>query len=290
MPKIALSPQPSLLSTDVPGANDPKKALLDAVRAADRDRYLAALYAPEDKRAAVLALYAFNAEIAAIRDRVSEPMPGEIRLQWWRDVIASGNREAGHPVATALIAAIETYRLPVAAFDNYLEARIFDLYDDPMPSRTDLEGYCGDTASALIQLAALVLDADEAPKHAELSGHAGCAQSIAGLLRLLPVHRARGQCYVPRDLLAAAGLTPAEFVAGDDAKSSVAIQAMIALAREHLRAFERGAKALPQTLRPAFLPVALTPAYLDRVERGKDGMSALRKHLTMVATASRGWR
>lgn len=275
------------------GANDPAKALLDAVRVADRDRYLAALYAPEDKRPALLALYAFNAEIAAIRDRVSEPMPGEIRLQWWRDVIASGTKElgAGHPLATALMTAIETYRLPIAAFDNYLEARIFDLYDDPMPSRTDLEGYCGETASALIQLSALVLDAEEAPKHAELSGHAGCAQAIAGLLRLLPVHRRRGQCYVPRDILAAAGQTPEEFVAGADvAKSSVAVQAMIALAREHLRAFERGAKALPQSLRPAFLPVALTPAYLDRVERGKDGMSSLRKHLTMVATASRGWR
>ncbi|MBE1203790.1 phytoene/squalene synthase family protein [Aminobacter carboxidus] len=266
---------------------------MDAVRVADRDRYLAALYAPEDKRPALLALYAFNAEIAAIRDRVSEPMPGEIRLQWWRDIIASGTKQlgAGHPLATALMTAIETYRLPAAAFDNYLEARIFDLYDDPMPSRTDLEGYCGETASAMIQLAALILDAPEAPRHAELSGHAGCAQAISGLLRLLPKHRARGQCYVPKDILAAAGLTPEEFVAGGhDPRAAVAVQAMIALAREHLRAFERGAKALPATLRPAFLPLSLTPAYLDRVERGKDGMSTLRKHFTILATASRGWR
>jgi phytoene synthase len=65
---------------------------------------------------------------------------------------------------------------------------------------------------------------------------------------------------------------------------------MVALAREHLGAFERQAKALPQSLRSALLPLSLTPAYLDRVERGKDGMSALRKHFTMVATASRGWR
>lgn len=273
-------------------ANDATGALLDAVRVADHDRYLSVLYAPEQKRPALLALYAFNAEIAAIRDRVSEPMPGEIRLQWWRDVIASGQSElgAGHPVASALMAAITTHRLPVAAFDNYLEARIFDLYDDPMPSRTDLEGYCGETASAMIQLAALVLDADEAPKHAELAGHAGCAQAITGLLRLLPVHSARGQCYVPRDILAAAGTTPDEFVAGGKTPSSRhAVQAMAALAREHLRAFERGAKTLPVSLRPAFLPLSLTGAYLDRLERGKDGISVLRKHLLMLKTASRGW-
>ena len=48
-------------------------------------------------------------------------------------------------------------------FDDYLEARIFDLYDDPMPGRAELEGYCGETASALIQLAALILDAGAAP-------------------------------------------------------------------------------------------------------------------------------
>lgn len=272
--------------------NDTAKTLMEAVRTADRDRYLAALYAPDGKRQAVLALYAFNAEISGIRDRVSEPMPGEIRLQWWRDVISSGDRNAGagHPVATALMAAIETYSLPIAAFDNYLEARIFDLYDDPMPSRTDLEGYCGETASALIQLAALVLDADQAPKHAELSGHAGCAQAITGLLRLLPIHRARGQCYAPRDILAAAGTTPEEFVANSTAQSSRhAVQAMAALAREHLRAFERSAKDLPATLRPAFLPLSLTPTYLERLERGKDGMSSLRKHLLMLKTASRGW-
>ena len=266
---------------------------MDAVRVVDYDRYLATLYAPEDKRSALLAIYAFNAEVSAIRDRVGEPMPGEIRLQWWRDVIASDNREAGagHPVATALMAAIETYRPPVVAFDNYLEARVFDLYDDPMPARSDLEGYCWETSSALIQLAALVLDAEEAPKHAELSGHAGCAQAITGLLRLLPVHRARGQCYVPKDILSAAGTSPEEFVADPKTQSSRrAVQAMTALAREHLRAFNRGAKALPQSLRAAFLPVSLTPSYLDRVERGKDGLSPLRKHLVMVAAASRGWR
>lgn len=266
---------------------------MELVRGQDRDRYLSALYAPDDRRGALLALFAFNAEIASIRDRVSEPMPGEIRLQWWRDVIASGDPQAGagHPVAEALLAAIGTYRLPQAAFDNYLEARIFDLYDDPMPSRTDLEGYCGETASALIQLAALVLDAPEAASHAELAGHAGCAQAITGLLQLLPMHRVRGQCYVPRDILAAAGMTPEEFVAdGGSQRSALVVQAMIALAREHHGAFARQAGAMPASLRPAFLPLALTGAYLDRLERGKDGMSSLRRHLLMLRTASRGWR
>lgn len=271
----------------------------EAVRSADHDRYLSALYAPADKRDALLALYAFNAEIAGVRDRISEPLPGEVRLQWWRDVIANraAGEPSGHPVADALIAAIERYGLPEAAFQNYLEARIFDLYDDPMPTRTDLEGYCGETAGAIIQLAAMMLDTREAPDFAALAGHAGCAQAIAGLLRLLPLHRARGQCFVPRDILAAAGTTPEEFVAGrNDASAGRAVSAMAALASEHFAAFHAQAHSLPASLRPAFLPVALVPGYLRAISRAGKGafagvadMPVWKRHWALFRTASRGW-
>ncbi|WP_292449794.1 squalene/phytoene synthase family protein, partial [Mesorhizobium sp.] len=68
---------------------DDAKIVMETVRAADHDRYLTVLYAPEDKRGALFSLYAFNAEISGIRDRIHEALPGEVRLQWWRDVIAA---------------------------------------------------------------------------------------------------------------------------------------------------------------------------------------------------------
>ena len=272
---------------------------MDQVRAADRDRYLAALYAPEDKRNDLLALYAFNAEISGIRDRISQPLPGEIRLQWWRDVIAARDASAGagHPVAEALIEAIERRSLPREAFQNYLDARIFDLFDDPMPTRGDLEGYCGETAAALILLSSIVLDPEAAADSAELAGHAGCALMMTGLLRLLPLHRRRGQCYVPRDLLAAAGTSPEEFLTGDGGPNAhQAVAAMVALAREHLAAFERPATALPQSQRPAFLPLALTKAQLAKMQGRETDMlsasvdiAAWRKHWLMFRRATRGW-
>lgn len=277
---------------------EPDGQVADTLRASDRDRYLSALYAPAEKREGLFALYAFNAEIAAIRDRIREPLPGEIRLQWWRDVLAAPEGTGdGHPVAVAMTRTIEANGLPRAAFDNYLEARIFDLYDDPMPSRGDLEGYCGETASAIIQLAALILDRASAPDYAELAGHAGCAQAIAGLLRLLPIHRARGQCYIPRDILSAAGTSPEDFIGGDapEAKRR-AVEAMIALANHHLGAFREGARRLPASLRSAFLPVALVPAYLDKLARDPDralripaDVSEIRRHWIMFRTATRGW-
>jgi phytoene synthase len=269
---------------------------IETVRAADRDRYLSVLYAPEDKRPALFALYAFNAEIASVRDRVREALPGEIRLQWWRDAIARGEG-AGHPLAEALLAAIGRHGLPKKPFDDYLEARIFDLYNDPMPGRAELEGYCGETASALIQLAAMILDADAAAAAAEAAGHAGCAQAITGLIRLIPLHRARGQCYVPRDVLAAAGTSAAAFIEGNDTASARrAVATMAALAGEHLGAFESRAVSIPQSLRPAFLPLALTGAYLGKIGRPgfdpvKDtaDISTVRRHWLMFRRASKGW-
>jgi phytoene synthase len=274
------------------------KIVMEAVRAADHDRYVCALYAPEDKRAALFSLYAFNAEIAGIRDRIREALPGEVRLQWWRDVIAAEDEAgAGHPVAQALKATIVAHNLPKPAFENMLEARVFDLYDDPMPSRTDLEGYCGETAAALIQLAAMVLDPLEAPRFAALAGRAGCAQAITGLLLLLPLHRQRGQCFVPVDILAAAGSSPEEFVTGDGGGGAErAVAAMIALAREHCSAFEQGASALPVSLRLAFLPLALSRAYLGKMESAPRSvltsvarLSAVRRHWLLFRRATQGW-
>lgn len=243
---------------------------LALLREADRDRYLSVLYAPEDKRGALAALYAFNAEIARIRDQIHEPLPGEVRLQWWRDLIngeARGSAEA-HPVAAALIETITQFELPRVAFDNYCEARIFDLYDDPMPSRNDLEGYCGETASALIQLAGFILDRDAAQSHAETAGHAGVAQAVTGLLRLMPIHRRRGQLYVPADMLQAVGVTREEFLGNDDKSAHErVISVMMALAREHLAIFDKAKKDMPKSLGPAFLPMALVPAYLNAIER-----------------------
>ena len=121
------------------------------VREGDPDRYWASLFAPADKRPHLNALYAFNFEIARVREAVREALVGEIRLQWWRDALqgeARGDVKA-NPVAAALDDTIVKFRLPRHALVTLIDARIFDLYDDPMPSLNDLEGYCGETASAL---------------------------------------------------------------------------------------------------------------------------------------------
>ena len=83
------------------------------VREHDRDRWLATLFAPAATRDALNALYAFAFEIGRVRDVAHEAMPGEIRLQWWREVL-EGKRDAeaaAHPIAAALVATVTRHKL-----------------------------------------------------------------------------------------------------------------------------------------------------------------------------------
>ena len=241
----------------------------DLVRAGDKDRWLASLFAPADRRPHLCALYAFNLEIARVREMARGPIAGEIRLQWWREAIA-GSRpgEAGaHPVAAALIETMARHGLAAASFADLIEARAFDLYDEPMPSLDAFAGYGRGTASGLIALAARVLDA--APSDIDdLAGPAGLAYATTGLLRTIALHASRGQLYLPADVLERHGAQASDVLGG---RASPALHAALAelraLARRNLAAFAQSRAALPAAALPAFLPVALVPLYLARMER-----------------------
>lgn len=241
---------------------------LNMLRDLDRDRYLACLLSPEDKRPTLAALYAFNAEIARIRDAVREPLPGEVRMQWWRDLLegnAHGDSQA-NPVAAGLMDCVEKYRLPRPTLINLLEARIFDLYDDPFEDRNALEGYAGETASAIIQLASLILDPQAAAGSADAAGHAGVAQAMAGMMLLAPLHRRRGQVYIPVDILSATGLNREAFLAGEDKdRITAAIDIFCAIALDHL-GHARKTK-VDAACFPAYLPVAMTETVLKKAKK-----------------------
>lgn len=258
--------------TGLPGlsASGARAQMLAQLREADIDRYLALLLMPEAIQSDLAILFLFNAEIAAIRDKIRDPLPGEIRLQWWRDVLEGERRSeaAAHPVASALLELAERRAMPVASLIAMCEARVFDLYDDPMPDRSGYEGYAGETASTILQMSAFLLDSEVSAKTATASGHAGVAQAVAGHLMLLPISRSRGQLFVPGDLLAATGLDRDGFLAGDNRPAiSNAVRAFAGFGREHLGKARVALDDLPRSVFPAYLPVALVEAVLARAEK-----------------------
>ena len=242
----------------------------DIVRRHDKDRYLASLFAPEDKRPHLWALYAFNYEIARVRDTITEPMAGEVRLQWWSDTLGSlgGGGSADHPVLGALSEAVKAASLPVPALLGLIEARRFDLYQDPMPTVAELEGYLGETSSMLIQLASMILAGGDAARAATGAGYAGVAYGLAGLLRALPLQRTRGQCFVPRDLLALEGLGPGDLLAGRPREALARVVGrLIGIAQERLGQARSERGRIPETAMAAFLPASLTETYLRTMTR-----------------------
>jgi 15-cis-phytoene synthase len=241
----------------------------DLVRSHDFARYAATLFMPAVSRRALLALYAFNTEISRVREQVSQPLPGEMRLQWWTDMLAGSGHGGieGNPVAAELLLAIRDFRLPVEPLRRLIEEHQFDLYNDPMPSMAALEGYVTDTSSALFSLAArIVARPSEQIEH--LARHAGLAQGIAQVIAVLPLDAARRQLFVPVQLLESHGSGMEEVFAGNQTpRARAAIDQLTGEARAHLvTAFELLA-GVPQEARSVFLPLALVRRDLQRMSR-----------------------
>jgi phytoene synthase len=238
------------------------------VREADRDHYLATLFAPAEHRDALFALYAFNVEIARVRELAREPLPGEIRLQWWREALAGerAGETAAHPVAAALLETLSRFGFVATPLLELIDERIFDLYDEPMATVGALELYAIRTQSPIFAMAAGILKAGSPPPEL-FTLDAGAAYTIAGILRSFGLHAARRQLYVPTDILDRHQVEPADIFAARVSKPLLAALAELRdIARGHLAAAQAKLASAPAEILPAFLPIALVGPQLRRME------------------------
>lgn len=241
----------------------------DHLRAHDFDWYAALQFAPADKRPACMALFAYLAEIARIRSLVSDPMPGEIRLQYWRDTLSGAEHGAveANPLAANLLQAIQTDALPTAPLLAVLDARTFDLYDDAFPTVVDLEGYAGEVWSSPISLAASVLSGENPASFADVAGHGGVALCIANILADLPRWAARGQCYLPKDVMQQYGLDRSVLATGQPTPAlSQALKEFGEMGLDHLDKAAASAGEIAQSAHAVLLPMALARQTLQKVE------------------------
>jgi phytoene synthase len=240
-----------------------------ALRESDRDRYLTTLVLPAHLRDPVTALYAFNAEIASISERAREPVSGEIRLRWWSDALeGTGHGEVrSNPVADALLTAVEDYRLPVPAFIRMIEARRFDLYQDPMPDMATFEGYAGDTASALYQLAAMILNGGRPVESGDAAGYFGVAHALVGHIRAFGFNASRGRIFLPWDVFATCGVKETDVFAGVASEAlAMALTRLAEIARQYLEKAAVAIAALPKGPRPAFAGISILRPQLARLD------------------------
>jgi 15-cis-phytoene synthase len=241
----------------------------ELVRTHDFTRYVSTLFMPAEQRRALVALYAFNVEISRVHEQVSQPLPGEMRLQWWTDMLAGAGHGGveGNPVAAELMLAIRHWRLPVERLSRLIDEHQFDLYNDPMPTMAALEGYINDTSSALFSLGAGI-NARPSEEVEHLARHAGLAQGMVQVIAALPVDASRRQLFVPQQLLESHGCGIEEVFAGKQTpRLRAVLDQLLGDARGHLKTAIELLADVPPQARPVFLPLAMVDRDLKRMSR-----------------------
>ncbi len=240
----------------------------DLVRRLDHDRWLTLLYAHPDDREPLAALYAFNQELARVRERVSEPMLGAIRLQWWRESVR-GLRDGTvrrHPVIEALAPVVRERALPEAEFVALVDAREDDFQESGFARFADLLAYADATGGGLSRLAARIcgIDADEALQAAVAVGR---AWALTGLLRALGHEAAVRRTALPDEAFATLGVDKGRLFKGEfpDALRPVVVE-MAAAAHAAIAEARAARKAVPPRARNVFLLATLAEDYLRRLE------------------------
>ena len=242
------------------------------VRSGDRDRFLCAMFAPAQHREALFSLYAFNLEIARIRESVSEPLIGQMRLQWWRDALSSmiQGKTPHHPVAEALAETRSTYHLTSSYFDSLLESREADMTDDQPQDMASLMAYAEGTSAPLIRLSLEVLNVTDEVSH-EAAQSIGRAWALTGLMRSLPVHAATNRFFVPKDICQRAGIDVMDFVKQPSSNAlREFVSAVSQQARDSIASARSCRKAIPCKAIPALLPATLTEIYLSKLKHANN--------------------
>ena len=178
-----------------------------------------------------------------------EPGVADIRLQWWRDALATPpGTSTGNPVADAMLETMRAHRLAERnAHGDHRRLRARAGCRQPDDDATAIDAYAAATQGAAFSLAAQIL------------GNAGAGAS--------PLLRAAGQAYgrvqLLRALPALIGLGRNPFGDGD---VDAIVPSLLQQARSELAQARQLATAAPATMLYAILPVALLEPYLAALE------------------------
>ncbi len=258
-------------------AFDSRKYLARRIRGHDYDRYFATLFCPAELRPALHALYAFNLEIATVRETTTEPLIGQIRLHWWRDAIGAvfDGRPPAHPVATALAEVTAIHGLARTPFERMVDGRELELSAAPADDPATLESHAEATSSTLVGLALAVLGARGAEAE-NVALHGGLAWGLTGILRAARFHSVGRNSIPPFGIRSKA----------DGARREM-VRRIAESAREHLAAARLNESAIPRRAFAAILPIAYVEPYLDRLSRAGDDPF---DRTVALSRARRQWR
>lgn len=265
-----------------------------AARAYELDRYLTALLQPRSVRDDLMTLLAFAGETARIASTVSDPLLGEIRLQWWRDALVAGGSgvdKTGHPIADGLVGVIARHNLPLALVEGMIDAEDGQVHRDVPEDGQALDAYLAKREGALFALAWRIQAGREAGLEPGFLVTAGQLYGRVRLLTELAVRVAEGRCPLPQADLHRHALQASDLRAGMVAPDAVVgvvseVRSELVAEWQQIRSAWRGYS--PEVKR-VLLPLALIGAYLSAQE--KLGRDCLRRvaEISPVGRVARLW-
>ncbi len=233
------------MSAELQAAND--LTALQA-RVSGSSFYAAMRLMPKAERSAMFAIYAFCRLVDDIADDETRlPAARAAELAAWRADI--GALYAGRPAGRAAFLAepVQAFGLRKTDFLAVIQGMEMDVAADiRAPDLGTLDLYCDRVASAVGRLSTRVFGMDEAPG-LELAHRLGRALQLTNILRDLDEDAAIGRLYLPRELLADAGILTADPGAAiADPRVDQACRALAAQADGHFAAAHRLLRSRPR--------------------------------------------
>jgi phytoene synthase len=241
------------------------------VKKYDYYRYLCCLLSPSNLQERFFAVYAFNSEIAKIKEVVSEPMVGHIRLQWWRDAIDEIYDgipvKHNHEIVHALYKVICAVDIDKELFERLLDAREADIEFTAPETLDNLKNYAIGTCSNLFLLLLAACEIDD--KHAAEAAHyGGIAYALTGIMRAMRHNAQHGMVMLPLDLMERFGISEDDVTDGKNLEKTYAITKIICEnVSENLRQYRLAIKQAPKSTAHVFLPISIIEVFLNRIEK-----------------------
>ncbi|KIO27028.1 hypothetical protein M407DRAFT_195197 [Tulasnella calospora MUT 4182] len=247
----------------------------DLVRKHDYDSFLTSYFYPRRTHDAYFALRAFNVELALVREAVSQPMIGKMRMQFWRDAVKSiqQDKPPHHPIAVALHRASKEFKLPAYHLNRIIDARDQDLVAPTHPTVDSVATYAESTSSTMLYLVLSMLNLSSSDTLAHAASHIGVASSFATLLRALPFHASQRRMVIPVDLTSKNGVREEEvYRSGGHAEGiSDAVFDFATVANDHLltarQLFKESGEKVPAEAMPVFLSAVPVASFLEQLEK-----------------------
>jgi len=254
--------------------------------------YYSFLFLPEERRRAIMALYAFCREVDDVVDDCSDPATARATLAWWRQELAAAfHGTPQHPVARALAEIAPRFNLAEAQLAEIIAGMQMDLEYNRYPSFEVLRQYCHRVAGVVGLLSAEIFGFQD-PRTREYATDLGLAFQLTNIIRDVGEDARRDRIYLPLDEIERHGVSVADISA---ARETDNFRRLIEFQIERALGYYRDAFAkLPaidrRAQRAGIIMAAIYRTLLDEIQRDGCRVLTRRTALTPVRKLWIAWR